>query len=622
MWRVSASLDFHEPHIRGKLRDSLDLPQGSIFIIAALNGQYRTEDLRYAGLYVPAAEFGAEPDVIPAPESTIHVFMVARQTLPQHGVLISEPGCPDPGDGEVFHKQMRRHGDDPGHRPVAFARVNQRDRGSVAVTEQNGLVYIQLIQQRRQYLQRLIVHVSYVARPGQPVRAPIPQSGIHENGSASGTRDELGEVPPHGRGAKPFVEQNDRFGGAMFTPNPLVFQPCACCADVRQSSRPRSGRLKPQEARYLQSVYGTFANPAGFIPRWGMNDESLTTPETVPEALRYPLSSRPEVGQAIQVAPGVHWIRMPLPMALNHINLWALEDGEGWTLVDTGMQTSPIATAWEQLLAGPLAGKPVRRVLCTHMHPDHVGMAGWLTRRFDCPFWITRLEYVTCRMLVADTGREAPSDAVRFYKASGWKSADVEIYKARFGGFGKMVYALPDSYRRVSDGDQLLIGGRRWHAVIGRGHSPEHLCLHCPELRLFISGDQVLPRITSNVSVFPTEPEADPLKDWLDSLASIRARVPDDVLVLPAHNDPFEGLHRRVEQLIQGHERSLERLRAMLLEPKTACDVFSVLFRRPVTGDMLQMATGESLAHLNCLIQRGQARRATDSAGVAWYQAT
>jgi glyoxylase-like metal-dependent hydrolase (beta-lactamase superfamily II) len=353
-----------------------------------------------------------------------------------------------------------------------------------------------------------------------------------------------------------------------------------------------------------------------------MNDESLTTPEAAAGGLRYPLNTRPEPGRSLQVAPGVHWVRMPLPMVLNHINLWALEDEDGWTLVDTGMQTAQIAAAWEEVLARPLAGKPVKRVMCTHMHPDHIGMAGWLTRRFDCPFWMTRLEYVTCRMLVADTGREAPSDAVRFYKASGWKAADLEHYKARFGGFGKMVYALPDSYHRVTDGDSLSIGGRRWQAVVGRGHSPEHLCLYCPELRVLISGDQVLPRITSNVSVFPTEPEANPLKDWLDSLASIRVTVSDDVLVLPAHNDPFYGLHARISQLIEGHEKSLERLRTVLAQPKTASDVFGSLFRRSVSGDMLQMDTGESLAHLNCLLQRGHATRRLDETGVAWYQAT
>jgi glyoxylase-like metal-dependent hydrolase (beta-lactamase superfamily II) len=312
---------------------------------------------------------------------------------------------------------------------------------------------------------------------------------------------------------------------------------------------------------------------------------------------------------------------MPLPMSLNHINLWALEEDDGWTLVDTGMQTPQIAAAWEEVIAQRMAGKPVKRVVCTHMHPDHVGMAGWLTRRFDCPLWMTRLEYVTCRMLVADTGREAPADALRFYKASGWQASDLEYYKSRFGSFGKLVYALPDSYRRVSHGERLMIGGHLWLAVVGRGHSPEHLCLYSPERRLLISGDQVLPKITSNVSVFPTEPEADPLTDWLESLAEVRQAVPDDVLVLPAHNEPFYGLHARIGQLLQGHERSLERLHAALATPQTAADVFGLLFRRPVTGGLLQMATGESVAHLNCLIRRGQATRRLDAEGVARYHA-
>jgi len=351
-----------------------------------------------------------------------------------------------------------------------------------------------------------------------------------------------------------------------------------------------------------------------------MSDQSLAPAAPSSGGLEYPFDDLPATGEALPVAPGVYWLRMPLPMALNHINLWALEDGAGWTLVDTGMQTSQIAAAWESLLQGPLAGVRVTRVICTHMHPDHVGMAGWLTRRFDCPFWITRLEYVTCRMLVADTGREAPPDALRFYKAAGWQASDLEHYKARFGGFGKLVHALPDSFHRVRDGDQIRVGNRIWRAVVGRGHSPEHLCLHCPELRVFISGDQVLPKITPNVSVFPTEPDADPLTDWLESLTSIRAAVADDVLVLPAHNEPFRGLHRRIDQLLEGHERSLRRLLQELSRPQTAVDVFGTLFRRQVSGDLLQMATGESLAHLNCLIRRGRLICSRDDAGVNRYQ--
>ena len=335
--------------------------------------------------------------------------------------------------------------------------------------------------------------------------------------------------------------------------------------------------------------------------------------------LRYPFANVPAPGEMLEVAPGVKWQRMPLPFSLNHINLWAIEDDAGWTLVDTGMKTSQTAATWETILAGPLGGRPIKRVICTHMHPDHVGMAGWLTRRFDCSFWMTRLEYVTCRMLVADTGREAPADGLRFYRAAGWSPADLERYKARFGDFGNMVYALPDSFHRVSDRQEITIGPHRWQAVIGRGHSPEHLSLYCPDLRVLISGDQILPKITSNVSVFPTEPDADPLSDWLTSLSAIRAAVPDDVCVLPAHNEPFYGLHARIGQLIDGHERSLGRLLEALTEPKRVTDLFSLLFRRPISEGTLQMATGEALAHLNCLIQRRQVTAQPGPDGITTY---
>jgi glyoxylase-like metal-dependent hydrolase (beta-lactamase superfamily II) len=284
------------------------------------------------------------------------------------------------------------------------------------------------------------------------------------------------------------------------------------------------------------------------------------------------------------------------------------------------MQTPETVADWQSAFSGPLAAGPVRRVIATHMHPDHIGMAGWLTRRFDCRLWITRLEYVSCRMLVADTGREAPADAIRFYHGAGWDAEAIDFYKARFGGFGKRVYALPDSYRRIVDGEEIDIGGKTWRAVVGRGHSPEHLCLHCPELGVLISGDQVLPRITSNVSVFPTEPDADPLAEWLQSLAAIKQRIGDDVLVLPSHNEPFRGLHARLDQLVQGHEQKLQQLQSLLREPKRAVDVFDILFRRRVGLELLSFATGESVAHLNCLIHRGVAVRDTDDDGVVWYR--
>ena len=337
--------------------------------------------------------------------------------------------------------------------------------------------------------------------------------------------------------------------------------------------------------------------------------------------LVYPLGPGPEPGQTVEVAPGVRWMRMPLGGALAFINVWAIEDGDGWALVDTGMQTDQTTRAWRRLFADGLGGKPVKRLFVTHLHPDHIGLAGWITRKFGCRVWMTRLEYLQCRMLVADTGREPPQDALDFYRAAGWDQEAIEHYQARFGGFGKAIYQLPDSYRRIQDGDEIEIGANTWRVVVGSGHSPEHACLYCPALKLLISGDQVLPKISSNVSVFPTEPDGDPLTEWLTSLARIKQQVPDDVLVLPAHNDPFVGLHARLDYLIGGHERGLARLEALLAEPKRSVDVFGSLFARKIGPELLGMATGEALAHLNCLMARGIAVRERDVEGVDWYRA-
>jgi glyoxylase-like metal-dependent hydrolase (beta-lactamase superfamily II) len=336
--------------------------------------------------------------------------------------------------------------------------------------------------------------------------------------------------------------------------------------------------------------------------------------------LDYPFPARPELGQAIEVAPGIHWIRMRLPMQLNHINLWLLEDGDGWTAVDCGIKNEETTQAWEQLFAGPMGGRPIRRVIVTHMHPDHIGLAGWLVRKFDVTLWITRTEFLMCRNLVADTGQEAPQEGLRFYRAAGFSDEMLETYKARFGGFGHGVYKLPSAYRRIRDTDTIEIGGRIWHVVTGNGHSPEHACLWCPEAGVVISGDQLLPRISSNVSVHPTEPEANPLQDWLDSCAKLKATLPEDVLVLPSHNEPFRGAHLRLQDLIDGHEDGMQKLRAHCAEPKRAVDCFPALFRAKITSGNYGMATGESLAHLNCLRARGLIARNIDSGGVDWYQ--
>jgi glyoxylase-like metal-dependent hydrolase (beta-lactamase superfamily II) len=250
-------------------------------------------------------------------------------------------------------------------------------------------------------------------------------------------------------------------------------------------------------------------------------------------------------------------------------------------------------------------------------------MAGWLTRKFGVRLWMTSLEYLTCRVMVSDTGREAPQDAIDFYRRAGWSPSAIETYRTRFGNFGKHIHPLPDSFRRLDDGEELIIGSNTWQVIIGTGHSPAHACLYCPALKVLISGDQVLPRISSNISVYPTEPDADPMTGWLSSLAKLKRAVPDDVLVLPAHNECFRGLHARIDALASSQDRALERLRRSLQESKRPVDVFGALFARPISEadvSLLGMATGESLACLNYLMHRGEVTREIDAEGVARFR--
>ncbi len=336
--------------------------------------------------------------------------------------------------------------------------------------------------------------------------------------------------------------------------------------------------------------------------------------------LTYPCGAPPVPGEAVRITDDVLWLRLPLPMALDHINVWAIRDVGGWLIVDTGIRYPASIEAWEAIFTGPLEGLPVTRVICTHMHPDHIGLAGWLCERFDVPLLMSRLEYVTARMLVADTG-PAPEQGARFYHAMGWDEVAIARYRQVYGMFGKGVHPMPPGYRRLQAGQTLRIGDHDWTLVGGDGHSPEHICLWRSSDGVFISGDQILPRISSNVSVWPTEPESDPLQDWLISLARLRRDLPGDLLVLPSHGEPFRGVHARLDALIRGHEVSLKRLMRTLKTPSRAIDVFSALFARPVGEGLLGMATGESLAHLNYLTGQGRAVRTTDADGVYWWTA-
>lgn len=338
--------------------------------------------------------------------------------------------------------------------------------------------------------------------------------------------------------------------------------------------------------------------------------------------LSYPFGPPPGVGESVKVAPDIHWIRLPLPMSLNHINVYALEDGDGWALVDTGLNTPDSIAGWEAVLAGPLGGRPVTRVICTHMHPDHIGLAGWLCDRFEVPLLMTRLEYVMARMLIADTGQAAPEDGVTFCRAAGWNEEQIARFRKHFGGFGKAVRPLPTAFTRMSEGEVLTIGDGAWRVVVGEGHSPEHACLWRESDDVLLGGDQILPRISSIVAVWPTEPAADPLDDWLVSLKRMKTVFPETTLVLPSHGEPFRGIQARLDALIRGHETGLTRLQRTLARPCRVVDVFGALFARPIDDGLLGMATGESLAHLNYLAHRGRVQVARDADGVDWWTTT
>jgi glyoxylase-like metal-dependent hydrolase (beta-lactamase superfamily II) len=336
--------------------------------------------------------------------------------------------------------------------------------------------------------------------------------------------------------------------------------------------------------------------------------------------LRYPFGEAvPADGGLMEVVDGVFWLRMPLPFSLDHINLWVLDGGDHWAVVDTGVATDTLKAHWRALFAGPLAGRPVGRLLVTHYHPDHVGLAGWLAAKWQVPLEMSRGEYLLARVLTLDVAPETPPDALAFYRSHGWpEDALARMREAGWGHFARGVHRLPIGYRRLAAGDRLPIGGRTWEVVVGAGHSPEHACLLDRAGRLLIAGDQVLPRITSNVSVYPTEPEADPLADWLASIDRLRA-LSADLLVLPAHNEPFLGLHDRLDQLAQSTARKLDAVAAACAQPSTALDLFPALFRRPVAANELQMATGEAVAHGNRLVRAGVLRRASE-AGVQRFR--
>ena len=338
-------------------------------------------------------------------------------------------------------------------------------------------------------------------------------------------------------------------------------------------------------------------------------------------ALRFPHAEAPPGGTTIEVAPGVHWLRMPLPFALNHINLWLIEDGVGWAIVDTGINSEETKALWEHLFAGALHGRPVTRLICTHYHPDHIGLAGWLTERLGIELWITETEWRFGYERSRATRAGIHPSTAELYRRVGMSGDELmKVGIARGGHYLSRVVPVPERHHRLVDGMTIEIGGRSWRIVVGRGHAPEHACLYCSDLDVLIAGDQVLPKISPNVSFWPQDRDPDPLGSFLASLDTLERAIPESALALPSHNLPFHGLHTRTAQLRELHRSRLAEIGVACQQPRSTAELVPVLFTRALDRHQLGFAVGETLAHLIHATTIGWLHRDTRADGVWSFQ--
>jgi glyoxylase-like metal-dependent hydrolase (beta-lactamase superfamily II) len=331
----------------------------------------------------------------------------------------------------------------------------------------------------------------------------------------------------------------------------------------------------------------------------------LTKPDT--SALAFPVSEPPAPGEAIEIAPGILWARIPLPFRLNHINVYLIDDGRGWAVLDTGIGNDATKAVWDELLAGPLAGRPLTRLIVTHFHPDHIGLAGWLCERFSLPLLTSQTSYLSCANISLRPGALDAKPYRDFYLRHGLDAATTQRVATQGHGYLKMVSGLPPTFLRLVAGDTVAIGGRTFQVLTGNGHAPEQVMLYCPAANVFLAADQVLAKITPNISVWAVDPDGDPLGLYVRSLAELTAAIPADALVLPGHQLPFYGLHRRSSELIAHHEVRCAAIAAACREaPRSAAELVPVLFSRELDPHQMSFAFSEVQAHINFMLRRGE----------------
>ena len=344
-------------------------------------------------------------------------------------------------------------------------------------------------------------------------------------------------------------------------------------------------------------------------------------PEQKPTTIRYLYEHHPLGAQTFEVAPGILWARVPLPFRLDHVNVWLIRDADGWTLIDTGTANDIARGVWQELLAGVLSGAPIVRLIATHGHTDHVGLAGWLHQIADeAPYHISLIEWQSARLRLDEAKAPAPKSAMRFLAAHGCDPDCVVGFAEDRRSAHAYLEPLPDEIVRIREGARLTFGGRQWTAMVCGGHAAEHVSLWCEADNILIAGDQILSKITPMIGVNPHEPDADPLTDYLDSLSRFRA-LPADALVLPSHGLPFHGLRIRTDQLAHHHELRLAELEGMIATPQTAMALAHGLFPKAVAGGHARHAFAETLAHAHYLVTQGRAVRIEQDGGYLFQAA-